>query len=459
MTGAMTSVGNGWYRCSVNVTTGTITTWSIDILGSDVAARAGANSAPGNIYIWGAQLESRSSLTEYTATTTAPITRHQPVLQTATGAQPRFDHDPATGDCKGLLIEGGESNLLLESVVKANYYSTTNSIFVENSGIAPDGTNTATTVYSNNSANVHKVVAGSINQTYTLSVFIKKPSVGEYNLCGVYLYSSGSVNNFLQYTTFDIENGTIHTPNSSGTNGHNSRIAYVGNGWYRCSVTAQLTANDSVSSGIMYTPSTTYAAFLLWGAQLELNHWASSYIPTSGSSVTRSQENVTYNNIDTSDWYSAGKGTAYIEAASQGFRTSQGFGSMYQTGSGNDWHGFYSNTPSATNGLAAYTANAYNINYTYPVGGGNSSSAGNDAYLPGVFFKGAHAYSNSEMSFAFDGKAASSSGSYTITPHNTLSFSQLYESGFHASGVYIKKYAFYPDTLSTAEITALTENN
>ena len=233
----------------------------------------------------------------------------------------------------------------------------------------------------------------------------------------------------MQYTTFDIENGTIHTPNSSGTNGHNSRIAYVGNGWYRCSVTAQLTANDSVSSGIMYTPSTTYAAFLLWGAQLELNHWASSYIPTSGSSVTRSQENVTYNNIDTSDWYSAGKGTAYIEAASQGFMTSQGFGSMYQTGSGNDWHGFYSNSPSATNGLA------------------------------GVFFKGAHAYSNSEMSFAFDGKSASSSGSYTITPHNTLSFSQLYESGFHARGVYIKKYAFYPDTLSTAEITALTENN
>ena len=50
-----------------------------------------------DISVWGFQVEQRSAVTAYTATTTQPITNYVPVLLTAGGGQPRFDHNPTTG--------------------------------------------------------------------------------------------------------------------------------------------------------------------------------------------------------------------------------------------------------------------------------------------------------------------------------------------------------------------------
>ena len=206
----------------------------------------------------------------------------------------------------------------------------------------------------------------------------------------------------------------------------------------------------------MYTPSQPNAAFLLWGAQLENSRFHTSYIPTSGSTVSRTQDNGKIENIDTSEWYSRGKGTTYIEAANGGFTTSQGFMSLYQTGYGNDWHGYYGNAPD-TNSRAAYSVSAYNVRYSTSVGGGNSSAVGNSNYDAGVFFKGAQTWNSESMSYAFDGLVTSANDDRYATEHNTLNFSQLYESGFHAQFVHIKKFAFYPQKMTEAQVKALTE--
>lgn len=71
------SMGRGWYRCSVEATTATIT--AVTCLVSPCAADA-ADSANGNgLYVWGAQAEAehaRNSATSYIPTTSATVTRN-----------------------------------------------------------------------------------------------------------------------------------------------------------------------------------------------------------------------------------------------------------------------------------------------------------------------------------------------------------------------------------------------
>ncbi len=79
---SITSVGNGWYRCSVKRTIGSVTTYFSfgpyingtlgDLTGFPTYTGDGFNG----IYIWGAQLEAGSFATSYIATTAASATRN-----------------------------------------------------------------------------------------------------------------------------------------------------------------------------------------------------------------------------------------------------------------------------------------------------------------------------------------------------------------------------------------------
>jgi len=79
---------NGYYRCSIKFTTAST---SLGVLAFGVADTDGSTTVTdsGGLYLWGAQLEQRSALTDYTATTTQPITNYVPALQTAASGEPR----------------------------------------------------------------------------------------------------------------------------------------------------------------------------------------------------------------------------------------------------------------------------------------------------------------------------------------------------------------------------------
>jgi hypothetical protein len=68
-------IGNGWYRCThIAIATTTTTTALINylIIPNSTTARLGTWLGTGNIYIWGAQVQSSQSDSTYLATTTAP---------------------------------------------------------------------------------------------------------------------------------------------------------------------------------------------------------------------------------------------------------------------------------------------------------------------------------------------------------------------------------------------------
>jgi hypothetical protein len=244
----------------------------------------------------------------FTRSTTATFVGSNGLIQTAAINAPRFDYDPVTLAAKGLLIEEQRTNLALQSQTFDNAtWSKIGATVTANTTTAPDGTTTADTLVEDTSTGVHIAFqAGSFvaGTTYTITVFAKAGTRTRLNMINV-----GGVS-YDGY--FDLLTGTVIS-SPVGT----ASITAAGNGWYRCQMTSTAGSTSSgnvqfrlVSSGTTtsYTGDGTSGLFL-WGAQLEAGAFATSYIPTVASQVTRSADVATMTGTNFSSWYNQSEGT------------------------------------------------------------------------------------------------------------------------------------------------------
>jgi hypothetical protein len=318
---SITSVGNGWYRCVLVATYGSLgASPSVGIAlnddGTTPNGQSGGKSFAGtsteSVYIWGAQLEQRSAVTAYTATTTQAITNYIPVLQTAASGVARFDNNPTTGESLGLLIEESRTNLFTYSSDFSNAaWSKIAASVTANTIVAPDGTLTGGLLIPNTTSAEHRVEqAPSVSAgSNTFTVY------GKYSGQFLALVVNGNGR------IFDLVNGVSTAAISGGANSFS--ITPVGNGWYRCSITVTLSAGVNYPAIISTTSSTSslstgngFSGVFIWGAQLEAGAFATSYIPTVASQVTRAADAASMTGTNFSTWYNAGEGTFYGEASS-----------------------------------------------------------------------------------------------------------------------------------------------
>lgn len=263
-----------------------------------------------------ASLDSRITFTR--ALNTATRTNASGFVEVVNADLPRFDYDPITLACKGLLIEEARTNSLLYSnAFNDAYWGKTRTSITENAIISPDGTLNASKLVEDTQTGSHHIARSSVSFTngtsYTLSGYYK---AGERTQVSLILGNNGtpfpSTANHL--ATFNLLTGALVSAGSSLTA---TSITNVGNGWYRCSITAvaQATANDQIyfASIGSYTGDGTSGLYI-YGAQLEAGAFPTSYIPTTTTSLTRNADVATMTGTNFSDWYSDVAGTFMCQA-------------------------------------------------------------------------------------------------------------------------------------------------
>jgi hypothetical protein len=320
-TASIVDAGNGWYRCIITATATTTTSVSaqLNIIESATDARAPSITLDsGTILLWGAQLEQRSTVTAYTPTTTQPITNYIPQLLTAASGVARFDHNPTTFESLGLLIEESRTNLVTYSEQFDNAaWSKSNSTITANTIVSPDGALTGDKLVEDTANSTHFVQRNATvtftAAAHTWSVYLK---AGERTWARLTMLDGATT--FGAY--FNLSTGAIGAT-AAGTT---ATATPVGNGWYRCSVTATTAATASGSariiaanadSGQTYTGD-GYSGIYIWGAQLEVGAFPTSYIPTVASQVTRAADAASMTGANFSSWYNQAEGTLYAEATS-----------------------------------------------------------------------------------------------------------------------------------------------
>jgi hypothetical protein len=331
-----------------------------------------------------------------------------------------------------------------------------NSVITATSTTSPDGTNNGWKLTDNNDSGTGtaqmayyttNVTSGDSN---TFSIFLKKGSTDF-----AYITSGGfdSTENGTSY--FNLSTGAI---SSAAANHKDVKMEDYGNGWYRCSISNR-TTTDVIGSFIVAIATTSGSInitrdgsnFLyMFGVQAEANDdtdldsFLTSYIPTSGGTVTRVKD-IAVNSGNT-DLINSPEGVLYINLAGNAriFASTRRISLSDGT---ND------------NGVRFDFLNIEDrITMRVRVGGNNvAAKTITGTYNISQFHKYAIQWKENDFKFYIDGVEVGTSTSGATYPANTLdrlNFGSYAEgSNIEAS---IKCVAVFKQTLTDAELVTLT---
>lgn len=436
--------GSGWRRLTVvynNTATSLAFTFcpfpdgaTVDVYGAATFAGDGTSG----MLFWGFQAERRSNntATAYTPTTDQPITRYQPVLLTAPANTPRIDHDPITGECKGLLVEQSRTNLLTYSEQFDNAaWAKFNSSVSANVTVAPDGTLTAyklvENVANNISHSLQRPGSTTVGVTQTLTVYVKSAERSQ-----IATSDAGAGR-----TLFDLASGTIISTASGST----AVISPAGNGWYRISDTRawQYTTPyiTLVNNGTHTYTGDGYSGIYVWGAQLETGAFPTSYIKTEASQVTRAADNASMTGTNFSSWYRQDEGTL-VWSGSRYVGNTTALVDVNDGTTANQAVYFYNNVSETFSTAVVRSRNIATLAKSLT------------SVTTGKKFKIASVYKTDDFGAVQDGGSAGFGSSGPVPAVDRLMV------GRNANAVYgsqhIVRIAYYPKRLSNQQLQALT---
>jgi hypothetical protein len=216
------------------------------------------------------------------------------LIKTAAVNQPRFDFDPVTGEYRGLLVEQNRTNRSWFSNVITNSLNTTyGSTLTTITDIPPPPT-------GDNAYQVpadYRIIGIDSDDRGFSGV-----NIWTYSLFVYPVPNSTSIslsNHFGGTVTYNL-----NTLTTSGT--YSGTIEKYSNGWYRASYTRSYTS--TVQIGLTVRPPLTSNLYAFASVQIEIGNTPTSYIPTSGSAVTRQPDQLVLNKPLNS------QGTLYVES-------------------------------------------------------------------------------------------------------------------------------------------------
>jgi len=208
---------------------------------------------------------------------------------------PRIDY--TGGGCPHILAEPQRTNELTQS----NQFDTT---WVQSgtltSGQDGVGGSTDAWKFENPNATSSLYQTDTTSGVQTVSAYFKKNS--NY---GVRFFAFGSVN---CSTYFDLNNGAVVSVINS-----TAKVEHAGADWFRCSMTFDQTTSRCDFYVTNNASTQVLGDYTIQYAQLESGSYATSYIPTSGSTVTRNQDIFTRDGIGS--LINSTEGVLFVEIA------------------------------------------------------------------------------------------------------------------------------------------------
>ena len=280
---------------------------------------------------------------------------------------------------------------------------------------------------------------------YTLSVYAKQAERGY-----IYIQGDAGSGRLGGGASFNLTDGTVFSVAAGST----ATITSVGNGWYRCAVTSTASSTgtaypyfglrqNSAPATAVYTGD-GWSGLYIWGAQFETGSFATSYIATVASQVTRAADSASMTGANFSSWYNQAEGSVYAELNYSG---SSGLAfEFYQTTSvSNRWYTLANNGSNRAQfvmrPLGSVQAELIDSGVNNP---------------PNTMTKIAGAYKVNDFAFSQNGRSPiTDTSGYVTNDLNQLVFGNTSAGNVPLNGR-IKKLAYYPLRISNINLQALT---
>lgn len=264
------------------------------------------------------------------------------LIETAPTNQPRFDYDPISGECRGLLIEEQRTNLVTNST-SATFNGLNNISTTTDGSLAPDGSSANVYIPNISVSIIHSTsnlctinldtigIATGATYDVTFSGWVKdynNSDLGLYFINGAYL--TPFTNATYQTRIAKPKTGTWTSGNvGTGWARNYEKIIPYPNGWYRFIQSSRYTRQSNQNSLLFafqifnnrntqsYAGDGTSGIYI-WGPQVESAvspsqaPFETSYIPTSGSTVTRSPDLARLQDPYFSQFFNKYEGSVFV---------------------------------------------------------------------------------------------------------------------------------------------------
>jgi len=402
---SITNIGDGWFK--ITHTANINTAEAYPLFGPSNAVWSSGEprqTLTGNnttgAYFFGMQAELFSTATEYFPTTTRLNI-------------PRIDY--TNGSCPSLLVEPQRTNLLTysEQFDDASW-TKTNATITANTTTSPSGISNADTLVITSGGYILKsLVSFSVvsGEAITLSIFLKSTTA-----------------NFLLFGGATPAGTDVYT------------IETYPNGWYRHKLTRtfSVTTVGTIQCILGYDIIGTH---FIWGAEVEQGSYATSYIPTVASSVTRNADVISKTGI--SSLIGQTEGVLFLDFVYTQLESNGLIPITLGTNSSN--HVYF------------YIEGNERINFDFVVGGIdvlNIQTATGFA-VKGTRYKIALAYKANDFAAYINGVLIGTQNTGAITGFNDFNFGYPYASGYSYPNK-VNSSALWKTRLTNAELSELT---